>query len=116
MKSEFCGNLGEDEQVKGAFRQLEDFLLELENLYIHVDKVLSKEGPPFFHHFNEAPYQFKEAIGADGAPFGKNDDATAWLLSFINAGERIASHNENFLLAGANCSESHVVMKLHAKK
>ena len=31
-------------------------------------------------------------------------------------GERIASHNENFLLAGANCSESHVVMKLYAKK
>ena len=46
MKSEFCGNLGEDEQVEGAFRQLEDFLLELANLYIHVDKVLSKEGSP----------------------------------------------------------------------
>ena len=80
--------------------------------YIHVKKVLSKEGSPFFHHFNEAPYQFKVAIGADGAPFGKDDEATAWLLSFINVGERIASHNENFLLAGANCSESHVVMKL----
>ena len=30
--------------------------------------------------------------------------------------ERIASQNENFLLAGAFCSESHVVMKLYAKK
>ena len=116
MKSEFCGNLGEDEQVEGAFRQLEDFLLELANLYIHVDKVLSKEGSPFFHNFNEAPYHFKEAIGADGAPFGKDDEATTWLLSFINVGEQIVSHNENFLLAGANCSESHVVMKLYAKK
>ena len=56
------------------------------------------------------------AIGADGAPFGKDDEATAWLLSFINVGEQIASHNENFLLAGANCSKSHVVMKLYAKK
>lgn len=116
MKSEFCENLGEDEQVEGAFRQLEEFLLELANLYIHVDKVLSKEGSPFLHHFNEAPYNFKVAIGADGAPFGKDDEATAWLLSFINVGERIASQNENFLLAGANCSESHVVMKLYAKK
>ena len=56
------------------------------------------------------------AIGEDGAPFGKDDEATAWLLSFINVGEQIASHNENFLLAGANCSKSHVVMKLYAKK
>ena len=102
--------------MEGAFRQLEDFLLELANLYIHVDKVLSKEGSPFFHNFNEAPYHFKEAIGADGAPFGKDDEATTWLLSFINVGEQIVSHNENFLLAGANCSESHVVMKLYAKK
>ena len=116
MKSEFCGNLGEDEQVEGAFRQLEDFLLELANLYIHVDKVLSKEGSPFFHNFNEAPYHFKVAIGANAAPFGKDDEATTWLLSFINVGEQIVSHNENFLLAGANCSESHVVMKLYAKK
>lgn len=116
LKSEFCGNLGDDEQVEGAFRQLEEFLLELANLYIHVDKVLSKDGSPFLHHFNEAPYNFKVAIGADGAPFGKDDEATAWLLSFINVGERIASQNENFLLAGANCSESHVVMKLYAKK
>ena len=45
--------------------------------YIHVKKVLSKEGSPFFHHFNEAPYQFKVAIGADGAPFGKDDEAPA---------------------------------------
>ena len=44
MKSEFCGTLGEDEQVEGAFRQLEDLLLELANFYIHVDKVLSKGG------------------------------------------------------------------------
>ena len=92
MKSEFCGNLGEDEQVEGAFRQLEDFLLELANLYIHVDKVLSKEGSPFFRNFNEASYHFKVAIGAGGAPFGKDDEATTWLLSFINVGERIASH------------------------
>lgn len=116
MKSEFCGNLKDEEQVEGAFRQLEDFLLELSSLYIHVDKVLSKEGTPFLHHFNEAPYSFKVAVGADGAPFGKDDEATAWLLSFLNVGHRIASQNENFLLAGANCPESHVVMKLYAKK
>lgn len=51
FKSEFCGNLGDDEQVEGAFRQLEEYLLELANLYIYVDKVLSKDGSPFLHHF-----------------------------------------------------------------
>ena len=68
--------------MEGAFRQLEDFLLELANLYIHVDEVLSKEGSPFFHHFNEAPYQFKVAIGADGAPFGKDDEALCEKVTF----------------------------------
>ena len=116
MKSEFCGNLGEDEQVEGAFRQLEEFLLELANFYIHIDKVLCKDGSTFLHHFNEAPCNVKVAVGADGAPFGKDDEPTAWLLSFINVGERIASQNDDFLLAGANCSKSHVAMKLYAKR
>ena len=38
MKSDLCGNLRDDEQVGEAIRYLEDFLLELVNLYIYVDK------------------------------------------------------------------------------
>jgi len=43
--------------------------------------------------------------------FGKDDEATVWLLSFLNSGTHITSEKENFLLAGANCSENHIVMK-----
>ena len=34
----------------------------------------------------------------------------------LNVGERIASESENFLIAGANCSESHVAMFRYARK
>ena len=47
------------------------------------------------------------ALGADGAPFGKHNEATSWLLSFLNVGERVASCNENHLIFGANCPEEH---------
>ena len=42
--------------------------------------------------------------------------STAWLVSFINSGDRITSQNENFLLAGANCVEDHLCMKVYARK
>ena len=67
-------------------------------------------------HFGEERYHFHVACGADGAPFGKDDEATAWLLSFVNSGTHITSKQENFILAGANCSENHIVMKRFAKK
>lgn len=39
------GNLGGDGKVIRAFRQLEEVILELANVYIHVDKIF-KEGSP----------------------------------------------------------------------
>ena len=48
---------------------------------------------------------FKVAIAGDGTPFGKDDQALAWLLSFLNCGQRVYSSAENFLLIGASCSE-----------
>jgi len=63
-------------------------------------------GKSFLNHFGSDIYHFRLAIGADVAPFGKDDEATAWLVSCLNVGNHIASQNENFLLADANCSES----------
>ena len=48
---------------------------------------------------------FKVAIAGDGTPFGKDDQALAWLVSFLNCGQRVYSSAENFLLIGASCSE-----------
>ena len=55
--------------------------------------------------FGEGEGAFKVAIGGDGAPFGKDDQAVAWLVSFLNCRTRVCSPAENFLLFGANCSE-----------
>ena len=57
------------------------------------------------------PNTFHIAIGGDGAPFGKDDTACSWLVSFLNIGQSILSRNENFLLFGANCSENSLPVK-----
>ena len=89
-------------------------MLALAEMYILVDQKLGSQS--FFKHFGSQPYHFKIAIGADGAPFGKEDEATAWLLSFLNVGKHIQSQNDSFLICRANCSESHTGMKRFAKK
>lgn len=106
--SDFCDL--PDDQVNGSYRDLEEMLLELADMYVTIDKKT-----PFLLNFGESLWHFRVALGADGAPFGKDDEATSWLLSFLNVGERIASCNENFLLCGANCSESHPSMIKFAK-
>ena len=50
-------------------------------------------------------------LGGDVAPFGKDDTACSWLVSFLNIGHGILSSNENFLLFGANCSDNCLPVK-----
>ncbi|KAK3733637.1 hypothetical protein QZH41_003402 [Actinostola sp. cb2023] len=64
--------------------------------------------------FGNPEGNFKVAIGADGAPFGKHNEATAWLISFLNITDRVASCDDNFILLGANCKEDHPHMKKYA--
>lgn len=109
--SDFCEYLDDDNQVYGSSRDLEEMLLELGDMYVSLDKKT-----PFLLNFGEPLCHFRNALGADGAPFGKDDEATAWLLSFLDVGNRIASCNENFLFCGANCSESHPSMFKFAQK
>ena len=40
------------------------------------------------------------AVGADGAPFGKDDTGTAYLVSFLNLSQRVQSCNDNHLILG----------------
>ena len=53
------------------------------------------------------------ALGADGAPFGKDDTVTAYLVSFLNPLNRVQSCDNNLLL-GANCEEDHPLMKSYS--
>lgn len=84
-------------------------------MYVAIDQC-----DPFPMHFGSEKYHFRVAVGADGAadgaPFGKDDEATSWLISFLNVGQQIASEKENFIIAGANCGESHISMVRFAKK
>lgn len=66
---------------------MEEFFFEFVNLYIYVDKVLSKDGLLFFYYFNEVLYNFKVVIGVDGVLFGKDDEVIVWFFFFINVGE-----------------------------
>ena len=99
----FCAE-GTNEMEDGiveVYKELEPHLLTLASLYFAPEdaKIVNVL---WFGKQNH----FKVTIGADGAPFGKNDEATAWLISFMNTGTRVASCYDNFLLCGANCSES----------
>ncbi|KAK2567896.1 hypothetical protein P5673_007786 [Acropora cervicornis] len=80
-------------------------------MYVCLDKT-----SPSLCHFGSGPYHLRVALGADGAPFGKDDEAISRLVSFLNVVQQIASETDNFILAGANCSESHLSMQRYARK
>jgi hypothetical protein len=102
--SDLAINVGQPcTNVNGVYRKLEDYLLRVSEMYM---RVYGND----ITWFNGEEDVFRAAIGADGAPFGKDDTATAFLLSFLNTVSGVASCNENFLLMGANCSETHPLM------
>ena len=72
---DFTENIKHSDVVNGAYRELNEFLLKLAEMYIEVDKALGSES--FLNHFGKNKYHSRFAIGADGAPFGKDDEATA---------------------------------------
>jgi hypothetical protein len=103
-----CGDLTEESKVDVVYRNLESMLLSLAKLYLEVDS-LRKEDDRLTWLGGDVGH-FKVAIGGDGAPFGKWDESVYWLVSFLNVGPRVASPNDNFLLFGANCKETHNVV------
>ena len=91
--------------VSGVYRNLEPPLLQLAALYIKINATMS-----CLHWFSDEINLFHVAVGADGAPFEKDDTATAYLVIFLNLLERVASCEDNFLLMGSNCKENDPVM------
>lgn len=93
------------EAVSSVYRPLKPFLLTLADLY--------HEKMPCLCCFNEEkglPYLI---VGWEGAPFGKDDTAAAYLVSFLNLLQRDQSYNDNYLLLGANCEDDHPLMKAY---
>ena len=94
------------ESVPGVYRPLKPFFLRLADMYQSLH-----EKDPCLQWLNGEEGVLYVAVGADGAPFGKDDTATAYLVSFLNLLQRVQSCNDNHLILGANCEEDHALMK-----
>lgn len=99
-----CYDMDEEHKIEGCYRDLKELLPRLAKFYIDT-------GMYELTFFNDEANLFHVSLGGDGAPFGKDDTAVAWLVGLLNIGKGILSSNDNFLLLGANCSEDSVVMK-----
>ena len=97
--------------VPGHFIDLEERLLQMADLYLHIDSHM----PNFLNWLGKKNSNILVAIGADGAPFGKCNKACAWLVSFLNVTERVSSPYDNLLIYGGNCGEDHPSMIEHGK-
>ena len=111
VKDDFCSDL-EDDKVEGKYRDLKDLLINLAECYLNLNDLNAIK----LLWFKGRKYVFEVAVGADGAQFGKDDKATAFLVSFVNVGTQVASCNNNFLAFGANCHETHPAPVKSAKK
>ena len=97
---DLCNDLDIDDDeriVNGRYRELGDILLCLASMYMK----LSRKNAVTLHWFFRNEHSFSISLGADGVPFEKDEEACAFLLSFLNLGQRVASSVENFILPGA---------------
>ena len=108
VREMLCDGLEECEKVNGCYRELEELILKLAEFYLNSYEynILTFDEPNKLHI----------ALGDDGAPFGKNDTACSWLVSFLNVGQHVLSRIDNFLLFGANCSENSLPIKCFIAK
>ena len=108
VRDTLCDGLDDKNKVSGCYRDLEELLVRLAEFYLSTGlyQILTFTETNTFHI----------ALGGDGAPFGKDDSACAWLVSVLNIGQGVLSSNENFLLFGGNCSENCVPIKRFLQK
>ena len=113
VREDFCSDLDEEEKVKGCYRHLTQFLPLLASFYFKLAEQASAGEELLW--FDGKVNTFHIVLGGDGAPFGKDDTACSWLVSFLNRGKHILSSCENFLVFGANCGESSIVIQRYVK-
>ena len=103
VRENLCDGLDEGDKFNGCYKDIEDLLVRLAEFYMNHGKynLLTFDQPNTFH----------VALGGDGAPFGKDNTACSWLVSFLNIGQGVLSSNDNFLLFGTNCTENCLLVK-----
>ena len=99
----------EEETCDGMFRELSQFAVRLTKFYLIVD--LQRQDKLFeFKNINKKDpnsVMFLISVGGDEAP----GSGTAFLLSFLNVANRLASSSKNFLLFGANTKENGAIVR-----
>ena len=87
MREALCSDLDEEEKVNGCFRYLEDFLPSLASFYLTLEQ-LTEERLLWFN----SPNTFQVVLGGGMVPpFGKDESATCWAVSFLNRVKHILS-------------------------
>ena len=82
VREDFCYDFDEEDKVEGCYRSLTQFLPFMASFYLRV----SQENLLWF---NNEINTFHVVVGGDGAPFGKDETACAWLVSFLKRGKHI---------------------------
>lgn len=90
----------DDENVNGYFRDLREYLPRLGTFYLNMQK--TRKGALKWFGKTEVTFLVAFGGGGDGCPFGKNESAYSFLVSFLNTGKRVASSSDNFLVFGGN--------------
>ena len=106
IEEEFSTDI-DDENINGCFRDLREYLPRLAKFYLNMQR--KRKGA--LKWFGETEGRFLVAFGGDGCPFGKNESACSFLISFPNVGKRVASSNDNFLVFGGNVEETSLTVK-----
>ena len=95
MEEEFSTDI-DDENINGCFRDLREYLPQLAKFYLNMQGKCKGT----LKWFGGTEGRFLVAFGRDGCPFGKNESACSFLISFLNVGNRVASSSDNFLSLG----------------
>ena len=94
VRDDFCYDLDDEEKVNGCYRHLAQFLPLLAIFSI----TTAQQSGEDLLWFNDDVNTFHVLLGGDGAPFGKDDTASSWLVSFLNRGKHVLSSGEIFLV------------------
>ena len=103
VQEDFGQGLPEEDSVEGSYRPLIPYVQRISQFYFNVckDRTDTLKQFPNFSKKEDNSFQFLISFGGDGAP----GSGTAFLVAFLNIGQRLMSSKENFLVFGAYCKE-----------
>ena len=90
VRDTLCYDL-EEKKADGMYREVEQLPLSLAKFYLSQSRYQ-------LIWFQGQVNTFHVSLGGDGAPFGKDDTACAWLLSLLNIGRAVLNSNDNFVV------------------